>query len=74
MDTASCTSTLTLAAHVDGEAVVVSAEGNEIFLERTVGVGRIPADVAKQFGVSEATVSYVVNGGRWGKLTGGKKT
>ena len=29
--------------------------------------------VAKQFGVSEATVSYVVNGGRWGKLTGGKK-
>lgn len=30
--------------------------------------------VAKQFGVSEATVSYVVNGGRWGKLTGGKKT
>jgi hypothetical protein len=26
--------------------------------------------VAKQFGVSEATVSYVVNGGRWGKLTG----
>lgn len=30
--------------------------------------------VAKQFGVSEATVSYVVNGGRWGKLTGGKKS
>ncbi len=29
--------------------------------------------VAKQFGVSEATVSYVVNGGRWGKFTGGKK-
>ena len=29
--------------------------------------------VAKQFGVSEATVSYVVNGGRWGRLTGGKK-
>ena len=29
--------------------------------------------VAKQFGVSEATVSYVVNGGRWGKLTGGRK-
>ncbi len=28
--------------------------------------------VAKQFGVSEATVSYVINGGRWGKLTGGK--
>ena len=28
--------------------------------------------IAKQFGVSEATVSYVVNGGRWGKLTGGK--
>jgi hypothetical protein len=30
--------------------------------------------VAKQFGVSEATVSYVVNGGRWGKLTSGKKS
>ena len=30
--------------------------------------------VAKQLGVSEATVSYVVNGGRWGKLTGGKKS
>jgi hypothetical protein len=28
--------------------------------------------VAKQFGVGEATVSYVVNGGRWGNLTGGK--
>ena len=25
--------------------------------------------VAKQFGVSEATVSYVVHGGRWDKLT-----
>lgn len=30
--------------------------------------------VAKQFGVSEATVSYVVNGGRWGQFTGGKKS
>jgi hypothetical protein len=30
--------------------------------------------VAKQFGVSEATVSYVLHGGRWGKLTGGKKS
>jgi len=29
-------------------------------------------DVAKQFGVSEATVSYVVNGGRWKKVTGGR--
>jgi hypothetical protein len=28
--------------------------------------------VAKQFGVSEATVSYIVNGGRWQKFTGGK--
>ena len=28
--------------------------------------------VAKQFGVSEATVSYVVRGGRWGKFTGSK--
>jgi predicted transcriptional regulator len=28
--------------------------------------------VAKQFRVSEATVSYVVHGGRWGKFTGGK--
>jgi hypothetical protein len=30
--------------------------------------------VAKQFGISEATVSYVVNGGRWGKFTGGKSS
>lgn len=30
--------------------------------------------VAKQFGVSEATVSYVVHGGRWGKFTGGKNS
>ena len=30
--------------------------------------------VAKQFGVSEATVSYVVNGGRRGRLTGGRKS
>src|ERR1044071_62528 len=30
--------------------------------------------VAKHFGVSEATVSYVVNGGRWRKLTGGKSS
>jgi predicted XRE-type DNA-binding protein len=30
--------------------------------------------VAKQFGVSEATVSYVVNGGRWANLTGGRKS
>jgi hypothetical protein len=30
--------------------------------------------VAKQFAVSEATVSYVINGGRWGKLTAGKKS
>src|ERR1044071_10399785 len=30
--------------------------------------------VAKPVGVSEATVSYVVNGGRRGKLTGGKKS
>ena len=30
--------------------------------------------VAKQFGVSEATVSYVVNGGRRGKFTGGKRS
>ena len=28
--------------------------------------------VAKRFGVSEATVSYVVHGGRWEKLTRGK--
>jgi hypothetical protein len=30
--------------------------------------------VAKQFGVSEATVSYVVHGGRWDKFTGGKNS
>ena len=28
--------------------------------------------VARHFGVSEATVSYIVNGGRWQKFTGGK--
>jgi predicted XRE-type DNA-binding protein len=28
--------------------------------------------VARLFGVSEATVSYIVNGGRWQKFTGGK--
>jgi len=27
-------------------------EGNEIFLERTIGVGTIPADVAKQYGIT----------------------
>lgn len=30
--------------------------------------------VARQFGVSEATVSYVVHGGRWGKLNGGRRS
>ena len=30
--------------------------------------------VAQQFGVSEATVSYVVNGGRWQRLTGGRRS
>jgi hypothetical protein len=30
--------------------------------------------VAKQFGISEATVSYIVNGGRWQKFTDGKPT
>jgi hypothetical protein len=30
--------------------------------------------VAEQFGVSEATVSYIVNGGRWGKFTGRKSS
>ena len=30
--------------------------------------------VARLFGVSEATVSYVVNGGRWGRFTGGKNS
>lgn len=30
--------------------------------------------VAKQFGVSEATVSYVVHGERWRKLPGGKRS
>jgi hypothetical protein len=36
--------------------------------------GAYQKTVARQFGVSEATVSYVVNGGRWGRLTGGKKS
>ncbi|HZT57170.1 MAG TPA: HNH endonuclease [Pyrinomonadaceae bacterium] len=30
--------------------------------------------VARIFGVSEATVSYVVNGGRWQNFTGGKNS
>jgi hypothetical protein len=43
-------------------------------IRRTCGRGVYQKTVAKQFGVSEATVSYVVNGGRWGKLTGGRKS
>ncbi|MDT7808991.1 MAG: hypothetical protein QOJ70_2804 [Acidobacteriota bacterium] len=30
--------------------------------------------IAKQFGVSEATVSYIVNGGRWGSFTGSENS
>jgi hypothetical protein len=30
-------------------------------------------DVAKRFGVSEATVSYIMNGGRWRQVTGSKR-
>ena len=37
--------------HIEDDYVQI-LEGNEIFLERTVGVGRIPADVAKQYGVT----------------------
>jgi len=39
------------AAHIEEDYVRV-LEGNEIFLERTVGVGRIPADVAKAYGLT----------------------
>src|SRR5262249_47346035 len=39
------------AAHIEEDYVRI-LEGNEIFLERTVGVGTIPADVAKQFGLT----------------------
>ena len=42
-------------------------------IRRVCGRGGVyQKDVAKQFGVSEATVSYVVNGGRWRKVTGGR--
>ena len=37
--------------HIEEDYVRV-LEGNEIFLERTVGVGVIPADVAKAYGLS----------------------
>jgi hypothetical protein len=43
-------------------------------IRRLCGRGIYQKTIAKQFGVSEATVSYVVNGGRWGKLSGGKKS
>ena len=39
------------AAHIEEDYVRV-LEGNEIFLERTVGVGRIPDDVAKAYGLT----------------------
>ena len=39
------------AAHIEEDYVRV-LEGNEIFLERTVGVGTIPADVAKAYGLT----------------------
>ena len=39
------------AQHLEEDYVRI-LEGNEIFLERTVGVGRIPAEEAKRFGVT----------------------
>jgi NADH-quinone oxidoreductase subunit D len=38
-------------AHIDDDYRRI-LEGNEIFLERTIGVGTIPADVAKAYGLS----------------------
>jgi NADH-quinone oxidoreductase subunit D len=37
--------------HIEEDYVRI-LEGNEIFLERTIGVGTIPADVAKAFGLT----------------------
>jgi len=39
------------ADHIENDYVKL-LETNEIFLERTIGVGTVPADVAKQFGVT----------------------
>ena len=43
------------ADHIENDYVAL-LETNEIFLERTIGVGTIPADVAKQYGVTGPTL------------------
>jgi NADH-quinone oxidoreductase subunit D len=48
--------------HIEDDYVQI-LEGNEIFLERTVGIGRIPADVAKQYGVTGPMLR--ASGVRW---------
>ncbi len=48
--------------HIEKDYVEL-LEGNEIFLERTVGVGQIPADVAKQFSLTGPVLR--ASGVRW---------
>jgi NADH-quinone oxidoreductase subunit D len=43
------------ADHIENDYVAL-LETNEIFLERTIGVGTVPADVAKQYGVTGPTL------------------
>ena len=48
-------------------------EADKVLLA-ALGCGATIEVAAYKAGVSEATVSYVVNGGRWGKFTGGKNS
>ena len=43
------------ADHIENDYVAL-LETNEIFLERTIGVGTVPADIAKQYGVTGPTL------------------
>jgi hypothetical protein len=56
----------------NGKAKLTRAD--VLAVRRMCGSGVCRKTVAKQFGAGEATVSYVVNGGRWWKLTGGKRS
>lgn len=56
----------------NGKAKLTRAD--VLAIRRLCGRGVYQKTVAKQFGVSEATVSYVVSGGRWGKLMDGKRS
>ncbi|HEY0170441.1 MAG TPA: HNH endonuclease [Pyrinomonadaceae bacterium] len=61
-----------LCGEQNGKAKLTRAD--VLAIRRLCKRGVYQKTVAKRFGVSEATVSYVVHGGRWGKLTGGKNS